>query len=179
MAVLHAVAVFAEDILGLFGDEFVEGAPRTHRAGGRHGIEEHDGRAADGAPHDRAEHVAAGEQDRSARDTDAVSLLLVPVLGILGAALAYALGVLVDTTLATFQVSTRLGFRGDARSMLSAAAIPVFGVLVTGLILAWLLSGAPVSVRLTAIGVVLAAYVAGLGVLLRKKAAFFERAALI
>ena len=58
-----------------------------------------------------------------------LDLLLVPILGIVGAALTWALVVLLDTSIAAWQVHRRMGVALQPTRLLSAAAVPlaVFG----------------------------------------------------
>lgn len=102
------------------------------------------------------------------------AVVLVPAFGIAGAALAYALGVFVDTALATYQVTVGLRVRSDMRSMVRAAMYPTCGVLMTSLLLSWILSQSPTYTRLGAVGGVLVVYSGWIGVLLRRGATSFN-----
>ncbi|HEY9423538.1 MAG TPA: polysaccharide biosynthesis C-terminal domain-containing protein, partial [Microterricola sp.] len=59
-----------------------------------------------------------------------LNLLLVPVLGILGAALTWTACVIIDTAIASWQVHRRMGMLLEPRKLLLSMAIPlaVFGV---------------------------------------------------
>ena len=59
-----------------------------------------------------------------------LNLLLVPVLGIVGAAITWATGVLVETAIAAWQVHKRMGVHLEPQKLLLAMAVPlvVFGI---------------------------------------------------
>ncbi|MFC0682443.1 polysaccharide biosynthesis C-terminal domain-containing protein [Lysobacter korlensis] len=59
-----------------------------------------------------------------------LNLLLVPVLGIAGAAITWTVGILLDTAIAAWQVHRKMGVSLQPRRLLTAMAVPlvVFGV---------------------------------------------------
>lgn len=74
-----------------------------------------------------------------------VTVLLVPPLGLTGAALGWMAAILVDTTLATVQVAVKLGIRSSLRliALPAALALTVFGA--GGLACAALLGQTPIA----------------------------------
>jgi O-antigen/teichoic acid export membrane protein len=173
-----AAAVFAKDLLGLFGDEFVQGTSALIVLAAAMALRNTMGALQTVLIMTGRSMWQLANKGAQVSVLIAGSLILVPLLGIVGAAVAYALSVLVDTTLATVQVTTRLGVQSDMRSILSAAAFPVVGVLCTGLALVWLLADAPAYVRLILLGCILVVYVGATGMFLRGRSDFFERPAL-
>ncbi|MCC2314575.1 lipopolysaccharide biosynthesis protein [Cellulomonas xiejunii] len=122
------VAVFASAILGLLGPGFERGAPAlvvlcagavvTFLAGNIHSVLLMSGRSGWAAVN-KVVVVAVNV---------GLNLVLLPVLGIVGAATAWAVSMLVDAVLATIEVRVLVGVRIDLARVLAAAALALVTV---------------------------------------------------
>jgi O-antigen/teichoic acid export membrane protein len=90
----------------------------------------------------------------------ALNLLLIPRIGLVGAAIAWAVAIIISNALPTFQIEKAVGFRANDRRTAQAA---VLAVTCVGLLpfLAWLVGMPPVW-RVAAAAVGLVAYLLGL-----------------
>lgn len=171
-----AIAVFADDLLGLFGDEFRTGASALVILAVAMGMRNTGGAL-------QTVLLMAGRSTSQLRNKAvqlivliAMTIVLVPMWGISGAAVAYALGVVVDTILAGVQVYRSLGFRAGLRDVVVAAALPTIVVLGGTLIVSYALWDASTLWRLCGLLVVLVAYGAVLFSTLRRRGGLFGAA---
>jgi O-antigen/teichoic acid export membrane protein len=153
-----AIAVFAGDLLGLFGEQFRSGSTALVILAVAMGLRNTGGAL-------QTVLLMAGHSTAQLRNK-AVQLLVlivltivwVPVWGISGAAAAYAVGVIVDTLLAGVGVYRSLGFRAGVKEVLLAAALPIVIVLGGALLVSFALWDATTLWRLLGLAAVLAAY---------------------
>ncbi len=135
------LGVFAPTVLGWLGPGFVEGAPAlavlglgaviTLMAGNIHSV-----------------LLMGGYSGWAALNKVVVltinvlgNILLVPVIGIMGAALSWAASMLIDAVLASVQVRILIGVRVEVLAVLRALAGPVVGVGVPSAFFWWWLGG--------------------------------------
>ncbi len=171
-----AIAVFARDLLGLFGPEFQSGTFALVILAVAMGLRNTGGAL-------QTVLLMAGHSMSQLRNKAVqlvilvvMTIVLVPVWGINGAAVAYALGVLVDTLLAGVQVYRSLRFRTGIREIMVAAALPIVVVLGGTLIVSYVLQDASTFWRLAGLFGVLALYGAVLLYTLRRRGGPFGKA---
>lgn len=153
-----SVAVFADVLLGLFGSEFVPGAPALVVLATAMALKNTAGAL-------QTVLLMAGRSTWQLRNK-AIQLavllslagVLVPVWGLNGAAIAFAVGVAVDTLLAARQVHRLLGFSAPLRSIARAAVLPVLVVVGGSIAIRLLLPGAGALVQLTGLALALLVY---------------------
>jgi O-antigen/teichoic acid export membrane protein len=167
-----AIAVFAKDILRLFGDEFVSGATALVVLALAMAVRNTGGALQTVLLMAGQSTWQLGNKALQLTVLIVLTLWLAPVGGITGAAVAYAISVVVDTGLAMFQVHRALGFRSDARAVIGAAVAPVGVVLGGGLLVSVVLEGMGTPLRLLGLGGVLAAYLGAILLALRKRGEF-------
>jgi O-antigen/teichoic acid export membrane protein len=153
-----AIAVFAEDLLSLFGDEFRDGALALVILAAAMALRNTGGAL-------QTVLLMAGKSTSQLRNKAVqlavligVTLLLVPSWGITGAAVAYAIGVVVDTLLAAFQVYRAIGVHAQPRDVAVAGVLPVVVVLGGALLVSACLAEASVVARIVGLVAVLALY---------------------
>lgn len=153
-----AVAVFAPDLLGLFGEPFREGTTALVVLAIAMGLRNTGGAL-------QTVLLMAGRSTSQLMNKAVqltvlivLCLVLVPMWGIVGAAVAYAAGVVVDTLLAGIQVHRAVGVRADAREVVRSGALPVLMVLGGALAVSAVFADASTFARLTGLGAVLAVY---------------------
>lgn len=161
------LAVFAPVVLGIFGPDFVAGAPAltlvslammlATTAGMVQSILLMGGRS--------SWQLA----NRAIQLTTllTVTVALVPSLGLLGAAIGWVAAILVDTTLATVQVSVKMGIRSAPR-LIAVPALTATLVVGGGGLLTRALLGNTVIALVTALAVLAVLYLAAC-VLLRRQ----------
>lgn len=93
-----------------------------------------------------------------------LSLLLVPLVGILGAAISWVVSLAVDTTLAAWQVHRRMGVRLEPRALVGAAVTPLL-IVGGGFGLVRLTAGADLTTLALGLVAIVGVYVAALWVL--------------
>lgn len=161
------LAVFAEPVLGIFGDGFDSGAPSLRVLAAAMAV-------ATAAGAVQSVLLMAGRSSWQLADKtgalalDVVLLLvLVPHWGIEGAAIAWAVTIVVDTAVVGYQVQVLMGVRPPWGPILWAAALPVVMVLVPSVLVAatWG-TGAAVAAATTA---TLAVVYLTVGALLRRR----------
>lgn len=157
-----AVAVFAYDVLALFGPAFVEGAPALVVLAIAMGVRNTAGALQTVLLMTGRSHWQLGNKAAQLAVLIAAALLLAPVWGITGAAVAYAVSVVADTALAAFQVGRRLGYRSDPRTVLTAATPPIVIILAGALAVQLTMSSMPAWTRLIGLAAVMGVYVAAL-----------------
>lgn len=146
------LAAFAPLVLDWFGTGFDAGAPAlailcagaivTFCAGNVHSLLLMSGRSG---------WAAANKAVVLALNV-AGSLLLLPVLGITGAAIAWAVAMLVDALLATIQVRILLGIAPAGRRVLAALAVPLLAVGLPAALSRWLLGATPAGLAVAVVG---------------------------
>lgn len=161
------LAVFAEPVLGIFGDGFESGAPSLRVLAAAMAV-------ATAAGAVQSVLLMAGRSSWQLADKtgalalDVVLLLvLVPHWGIEGAAIAWAVTIVVDTAVVGYQVQVLMGVRPPWGPILWAAALPVVMVLVPSVLVAstW---GTGVSVAAATTAALAVVYLAA-GALLRRR----------
>lgn len=70
-----------------------------------------------------------------------LNLLLIPVWGITGAAVAWSAALLSDSGLALWQITTKLGIRPDVRLILRTSSVTGGWTLIVGLVTVWFGAG--------------------------------------
>lgn len=163
-----AIAVFAKDLLGLFGEEFVVGSTALVILAVAIGLRNTGGALQTVLLMAGRSTAQLGNKTVQLVVLLLMTIVLVPIWGLAGAAIAYATGVMVDTLLAGFQVSRSLGFRASAREVLRAAVLPTVVVLGGALAVSSALWDAPSFWRLTGLIAILAAYAAVLLLVMRR-----------
>ncbi|WP_422116314.1 lipopolysaccharide biosynthesis protein [Brachybacterium sp. UNK5269] len=155
-----AVAVFADVILGLFGPEFISGAPALIVLASAMALKNMAGAL-------QTVLLMAGRSSWQLRNKAiqlvvliVLAVVLLPLWGLIGAALAFAVSVLVDTLLAVFQVHRLLGFTSELHTIAFSSALPLLVVLGGSLVARLLASGAGTPVHLAALAAVLLVYAA-------------------
>lgn len=124
-----SVAVFADVLLGLFGPEFTSGALALVVLASAMALKNTAGAL-------QTVLLMAGRSTWQLRNKAiqlvvllSLAVLLVPLWGLSGAAVAFALSIAVDTLLAGHQVHRLLGFSAPLRDSVVAAAFPVLVVV--------------------------------------------------
>lgn len=164
-----AIAVFAEDLLGLFGDQFRSGAPALVILAVAMGLRNTGGALQTVLLMAGRSTAQLGNKAVQLVVLIAGTLVLVPAWGIVGAAVAYAAGVIIDTILAGVQVYRSLGFRAEVREVLVASMLPLLIVLTGSVAVSAALGEMSSLWRLFGLAMVLAVYGAVLVYLLRRR----------
>lgn len=161
-----SVALFADVLLGLFGTEFVPGTTALVVLAAAMALKNTAGAL-------QTVLLMAGHSTWQLRNKAiqlAVLLVLAPMLVLLwgmdGAALAFALSIVIDTLLASSQVHRLLGVAAPLRAVVGAAALPAL-IVIGGSLMVRLLGGdAGAAAQLGGLALVLLVYgVAVIGVL--------------
>ncbi|WP_181408317.1 lipopolysaccharide biosynthesis protein [Schumannella sp. 10F1B-5-1] len=159
------LGVFAPLVLGWFGDSFRDGAIAlailcggaivTFLAGNVHSLLLMSGRSG----------WAAGNKAAVLALNIVANLILIPLLGVTGAAIAWAGSMLLDALLATVEVRLLLGIRPGLAHVLGALLVPLVLVGIPAVALRWLLGATPgalaAAVAISAIGLLVWARLAG------------------
>lgn len=168
-----AVAMFADVLLRLFGEEFVPGAAALVVLAIAMALKNTAGAL-------QTVLLMAGRSTWQLRNK-AIQLVvllimagvLVPTWGLTGAALAFALGIVVDTLLAGHQVHRGLGMSTPLRAVVTASILPAVVILGGSLLVRLLTADAGTLAQLSGLAVVLLGY--GVAVLwARKKGALLH-----
>lgn len=164
-----AIAVFAGDLLGLFGEQFRSGSMALVILAVAMGLRNTGGAL-------QTVLLMAGRSTAQLRNKAvqlvvliSLTIVLVPVWGIAGAALAYAVGVIMDTLLAGMQVYRSLGFHAELREVVVATVLPLLIVLTGSLVVSFVLQEMSSFWRLFGLVGVLALYGAVLLYMLRRR----------
>jgi O-antigen/teichoic acid export membrane protein len=162
-----AIAVMGPAVLSLFGTGFETGAPALVILGAAMLV-------ASGAGMLQSILLQGGHSSWQVADKSialaasvALNLLLVPRIGIVGAALAWAVVTLLDTAIGVWQVHMRMGVGPHLAQLVPAMILPVV-VVGTGLGAVRLLFGATIGSLVWGLGVVGIVYLALLWVLRRQ-----------
>ena len=152
------VAVFATDLLNLFGSEFVGGAPALATMAAAMAVRNGGGALQTVLLMTGKSTIQMWNKAIQLAILIALSLVFIPTLGILGAAVAYSVGVLADTLIAAWFVNRELEIRSNLRLATKAALLPLAVVLGGSLIVYYATASAGSLARLGGLAVVLAAY---------------------
>lgn len=153
-----AVALFADVLLGLFGAEFVSGTVALVVLASAMALKNTAGAL-------QTVLLMAGRSTWQLRNK-AVQLvivlvltpLLVPLWGMNGAALAFALSIVIDTLLAGNQVHRLLGITVPLRAVGAAAALPALVVIGGALLVRWVAADSGTVIQLAGLFAVLLVY---------------------
>lgn len=153
-----AVAMFADVLLGLFGNEFVAGTVALVVLASAMALKNTAGAL-------QTVLLMAGRSTWQLQNKAiqllvllVLALVLVPVCGLSGAALAFALSTLVDTLLAGFQVHRLLKITTSLRTVVTTAMLPTLVVISGSLLVRLLTAGAGTLMQLTGLVAVLLVY---------------------
>lgn len=153
-----SVAVFADVLLGLFGPEFTPGAWALVVLASAMALKNTAGAL-------QTVLLMAGRSTWQLRNKAiqlvvllALAMLLVPLWGLNGAAVAFALSIAVDTLLAGYQVHRLLGFSTPLRSIAVSAVLPVLVVVGGSFAVRLLTPGAGALIQLAGLALVLLVY---------------------
>jgi O-antigen/teichoic acid export membrane protein len=119
------LAIMGPAILGLFGPGFESGATLLVILGGAMMVASSAGMLQSILLQGGHSSWQVGNKSIVLTASVGLNLLLVPVLGIIGAALTWALIILLDTAIAAWQVHRRMGAGPYLRRLLPAMAAPV------------------------------------------------------
>lgn len=155
-----AVALYSDVILGIFGTEFTRGFWALVALATAMAVKNTAGAL-------QTVLLMTGRSTWQLRNKAiqlAVLLALTPLLvlacGLTGAAIAFAVSVIVDTLLASFQVHRALGFSVPVRAIMRAAVIPAAVVIGGSLVARALTAGSGTFAELAGLGAVLLVYAA-------------------
>lgn len=153
-----AVALFADVILGLFGAEFTPGAIALVVLASAMALKNTTGAL-------QTVLLMAGHSTWQLRNKAiqlvvllALTPLLVPWWGLAGAAVAFAISIVIDTLLAGTQVHRLLKITLSLRSVAIAAALPALVVIGGSVAARVITAGSGTLVQLTALAIVLLVY---------------------
>lgn len=171
-----AIALFADVVLGLFGAEFTLGTVALVVLASAMALKNTAGAL-------QTVLLMAGRSTWQLRNK-AIQLLvllalmpvLVPWWGMNGAALAFALSIVIDTLLAGSQVHRSLGFAVPLRTVLVTAALPALIVIGGSVLVRLLAADSGALLQLCALAAVLAVYGLALLAAHRRGALLDERA---
>lgn len=170
------LAVFAEPVLSIFGAGFAEGVTSLRVLAGAMAV-------ATAAGAVQSVLLMAGRSSWQLADKSGalvldvvLTLALVPVWGIEGAAVAWAVTIVVDTLVVVYQVQVLMGVRPPWRPVAWALVLPLVLVLVPAVVVAGTLGTAASVAVITTLG--LAAVYVVVGVLLRERLGLVELARL-
>lgn len=153
-----AVAVFADVILGLFGTDFVPGATALVVLACAMALKNTAGAL-------QTVLLMAGHSTWQLRNKGiqllvliTLALVMTPLWGLTGAALAFAISIVVDTVLAALQVHRRLGINTPLRAVALAAVLPGLVVLGGSILVRLLVADATPLLHLSSLAAVLLVY---------------------
>lgn len=153
-----AVAMFADVLLGLFGAEFVPGATALVVLAIAMALKNTAGAL-------QTVLLMAGRSTWQLRNKAiqltvllTMAAVLIPIWGLTGAAIAFALGIVVDTLLAAGQVHRGLGMSTPLRAVLAASILPVVVMLGGSLLVRLLIGEAGALAQLSGLALVLVGY---------------------
>lgn len=152
------VAMFADILLGLFGTDFVAGTAALVVLASAMALKNTAGAL-------QTVLLMAGHSTWQLRNKGiqllvliALALLMMPLWGLTGAALAFAMSIVVDTVLAGLQVHRRLGIGTPLRAAVTAAALPGLVILGGSTLVRLLAADASPLIILTAVAAILSLY---------------------